>query len=168
MILFRCAAASDNAGFCTQAQGWGNNLSNGLHTVLVYWFLNPCRLQVTACYNVVVNAGPAGLALAYATGFYANMDVIAWHPESLLDSVPGDVASSMIIAAAALRVSGCNTNAELFCTAEREAMKSSRGSGEPSGSAPGTPSKDSSIPRAWGVNIKTSSTDKVCVFSQAR
>lgn len=58
--------------------------------------------------------GPAGLAAAYGTGFYSDINATAWHPHSLLDAVPGDVASSMIIASAALRVAGISSVEELL------------------------------------------------------
>ena len=47
-----------------------------------------------------LHAGPSGYAVAFMLGFFVR-NSSAWRPFSLMDSVPGDVCSSVILAAAA-------------------------------------------------------------------
>lgn len=46
-------------------------------------------------------AGGAGFTIAFAVGFFEK-DSAAWKPESVVDGVPGDTVSSVVLAAAAL------------------------------------------------------------------
>ncbi len=66
-----------------------------------------CKLL---CSLLALHAGPSGAALAWFLGFF-DPHGTALSPYNHLDCVPGEVASSLIIAAAAANVAGCDATA---------------------------------------------------------